>query len=230
MKKLFGVAVVSSILCMGLSVSAQVVLADFEAGADNAALPGIGAWSPHFSGTSTGNMVAASQVARVSTEQFVGGTRSAELGWQWLATSTNPPKRIRIQPAAGWNAANNGLVDRTSTPFVGFYLYGASQGDLVALFMGEAAQGGSTYEAFASHPIDWNGWRLIQHHVVNDTVTGFLTGNGTLNASHSMSGMVFYPPTATPATAATVTYYVDDFAFASASRGPSAGVDNWSVY
>ncbi len=230
MKIAFRALLGAGVLAIAFAGSAQtVVLQDFET-TTSGNLPG--AWSPSFSGTSTGNLVANSESATYSTEQAHTGSASGKLVWQWAEPATNLPKRIRIQPAAaGWLAGTNAAIDRSSTPYVGFYLYGASQMDQVALYMGEGAggNGASPYEQFAPVSINWNGWGLYERHIVNDPVTGLFNGDGTLVVTNSMSGLMFYPPLDNAATNATVTYYVDDFTYSSTSR-IAADVKNWSVY
>lgn len=223
MRSIFQYAVVAGVVALGYSAAAQTVAENFESGTNGANLPTV--WLPGTSGTSTGNYTG-TPTGTYSNEQAHGGTLSGKLGWTWIATSTNAPKRMRIQPAATFASA--ALANRTSTPYVGFYLYGAAQGDEVALYMGEGANGATPYEAFAYHPITWNGWQIIEHNI-SDPVTGYLTGDGTLNATCSLSGLAFNPPTANPGTTAAVTYYVDDFAYSATPRGTSA-VSNWSVY
>lgn len=224
-----------AVLVLGLSLAASVASAAFsnvqdfdsesKATSDTLATK----WGPQQSGSTVG-VVALSSLAVYSNEQAHAGNLSGKLQWQWDATTTT--KLVRIQPtAAGWIAGSSTTVDRTSTPFVGCYVYGYAHNDIFSIYMGEGATGGGSgpYEEFTRTPLTWNGWKLYERNLLTAPVTAFATGDGTLNASNTISGVFFRPPAADLYNGDVVDYYVDDFGYSDTSRA-DAGVGNWSVY
>jgi hypothetical protein len=206
---------------------ADTVVMDFEAGTAGTNLPSN--WLATFSGTTNG---AANAVAQYSNEQAHGGSLSGKLAWDWTGASGGI---VRIQPAAaGWPSGTNLNVDHTSEPYIGFAIYASGSGDGMAFYMGEGAagNGASPYERFVGdYYLNFNGWRVVERNILTDPVVGWVNGNGSLNATCSISGFFFYQG----APAGTVTYYIDDVSFTASTRNPdllphNASVSDWSVY
>ncbi len=204
----------------------DTVLQDFESGAPGSNLAS--AWNPTFSGSTAG--AGGTTVYQFSNEQAKTGTQSGKLGWDWLNASGG---LVRIQPAAGLNN-NAPAVDHTSEPYVGFAIYASGTGDKLAFYMGEgtAGNGASPYERFtADYTLSFTGWKVVERNILTDPVVGWISGNGTLNATCSFSGFFWYQG----APAGSVVYYLDDISFTNATRNPDllpnpAGVADWSVY
>lgn len=222
-KELLIVAAAS--MALASAVYADTVLQDFESGAPGSNL--VSNWNPTYSGTTSG--AGGTTVYQYSNEQFKSGAQSGKLAWDWLNASGG---LVRIQPAAGLNN-NAPAVDHTSEPYIGFAIYASASGDKLAFYMGEgsAGNGASPYERFtADYTLNFTGWKVVERNILTDPVVGWITGNGTLSATCSFSGFFWYQG----APAGTVTYYLDDISFTSASRGPDlqpdAGVADWSVY
>lgn len=204
----------------------DTVLQDFESGASGSNL--VANWNPTFSGSTVG--AGGTTVYQFSNEQAKTGAQSGKLGWDWLNASGG---LVRIQPAAGLNN-NAPAVDHTSEPYVGFAIYASGTGDKLAFYMGEGSggNGASPYERFtADYTLNFTGWKVAERNILSDPVVGWITGDGTLNATCSFSGFFWYQG----APAGSVVYYLDDISFTSATRNPDllpnpAGVADWSVY
>jgi len=158
----------------------------------------IGNWDdPNFSG-STVRLDAASSIT-VSTEQAYAGASSGKVD---LIEDT--------AEAGGFFVRMTNRVDQiASDAKVGFWAYASSQDVEFRLVIWDNGTGGDGYEAGPYWTVSAvNTWEYFELDLVNDTFTGWITGNSAINSTDNVTIESIQFNTTVDADAV---FYIDDF-------------------
>ncbi|MCK4689836.1 MAG: lamin tail domain-containing protein, partial [Candidatus Marinimicrobia bacterium] len=144
----------------------DIVISDFETN--------IGNWlDPNYSGSTSG--VLDNSTFEVSSEFAYAGSKSGKMT---LLDDT--------AVEGGWFVRNNNRTDKIAPDSkLSLYLRGADADVQVRLVIWDNGAGGDGYEAGAWHDVTVteDDWQVISLDLLNDPVTGWITGNGAINST-----------------------------------------------